>query len=54
MANLSEKLRVNFTPEEREQIERAAFHEHRSVASLIRIATIAHLAKLEYQKGDKS
>ncbi len=41
---LTEKLRVNFTPSERARIEAEAEREQRSIASVIRLATLAYLA----------
>ena len=40
---LSENLRVNFTAEERAAIKERAENEARSVASVIRLATLAYL-----------
>jgi len=44
---LSEKLRVNFTPEERVALEAIAKAEERSVAAIIRRAVRQMLRELE-------
>lgn len=52
MTTLDASLKVRFSAEEREQIERRAAEERRSMGSLVRYATMRYLQGAEPDAGE--